>query len=109
LLGKLVYKEVKVILEQDINGLISHLKDPMAKGRTCHLDIKMKWCTQYVSRESIEVRFCPTTGMIADVFTKALSGESFVKHRSKMVNVIKGSVESNRIKGSTIVSLVVNL
>jgi hypothetical protein len=28
--------------------------------------------------------------MIADVFTKALSGESFVKHRSKMVNAIKG-------------------
>jgi hypothetical protein len=90
LLYKLGYKNVKVILEQDNNGSIVHLKDPMAKGRTRHLDIKMKWCTQYISQESIEVRYCPTADMIADVFMKALTGESFVKHRSKMVNTIKG-------------------
>jgi hypothetical protein len=58
----------------------------------------MKWCTQYISRESIEVRYCPMADMIADVFTKSLTGESFVKHRSEMVNTIKGSVESNRVK-----------
>jgi hypothetical protein len=101
LLHELGYKNVKVILEQDNNGSIAHLKDPMARGRTRHLDIKMKWCTQYITRESIEVRYCPTADMIADVFTKALSGDSFVKHRSKMVNAIKGSVESNCIKGSS--------
>jgi hypothetical protein len=83
---------VKVILEQDNNRSIAHLKDLMAKGRTHHLDIKMKWCTQYISCESIEVRLCPTTEIIADVITKALSGESFVKHRSKMAIMIKGSI-----------------
>jgi hypothetical protein len=85
LLYELGYKNVKVILEQDNNGSIAHLKDPMAKGRTRHLDIKMKWCTQYITRESIEVRYCPMADIIADVFTKALAGESFVKHRSKMM------------------------
>jgi hypothetical protein len=109
LLHELGYKNVRVILEQDNNGSIAHLKDPMARGRTRHLDIKMKWCTQYITRESIEVRYCPTVDMIADVFTKALAGESFVKHRSKMVNAIKGSVESNCIKGSSSVDLVDNL
>jgi hypothetical protein len=69
----------------------------------------MKWCTQYITRESIEVRYCRTADMIADVITKALSGESFVKHRSKMVNAIKGSVESNRVKGLSSVDLVDNL
>jgi hypothetical protein len=66
LLCELGYKDVKVILEQDNNGLIAHLKDPMAEGRTRHLDIKMKWCTQYISQESIEVRYCLTADMIAD-------------------------------------------
>jgi hypothetical protein len=47
--------------------------------------------------------------MIADVFMKALSGESFVKHRSKMVNAIKGSVDGNLVKGSSSVDLVDNL
>jgi hypothetical protein len=108
-LYELGYRNVKVILEQDNNGSIAHLKDPMARGRTRHLDIKMKWCTQYITRESIEVRYCPTTDMIADVFTKALSGESFVRHRSKMVNTIKGSVESNRVKGTSSVDLADNL
>jgi hypothetical protein len=109
LLHKFGYKNVKVILEQDNNSSIAHLKDPLARGRTRHLDIKMKWCTQYITRELIEVRYRPTADMEADVFTKALSGESFVKHRSKMVNVIKGSVESNRVKGSSSVDLVDNL
>jgi hypothetical protein len=81
----------------------------MARGRTRHLDIKMKWCTQYITRESIEVRYCPMVDMIADVFTKALSGESFFKHRSKMVNAIKRSVESNRVKGFSSVDIVDNL
>jgi hypothetical protein len=81
----------------------------MAKGRTRHLDIKMKWCTQYITRESIQVKYCPMADMITDVFTKALTGESFVKHRSKMVNTIKGSVESNRVKGSSSVDLLDNL
>jgi hypothetical protein len=109
LLHELGYKNVKVILEQDNNGSIAHLKDPMARGRTRHLDNKMKWCTQYISRESIEVRYRLMADMIADVFTKALSGESFVKHRTKMVNAIKGSVESNRIKGLSSMDLVNNL
>jgi hypothetical protein len=108
-LHELGYKNVKVILEQDNNGSIAHLKDPMARGRTRHVDIKMKWCTQYISRESIEVRYCPMGNMIEDVFTKALAGESFVKHRSKMVNVIKGSVESNCVKGLSSIDLVENL
>jgi hypothetical protein len=47
--------------------------------------------------------------MIVDVFMKALAGESFVKHRSKIVNTIKGSVESNHVKGSSSVDLVDNL
>jgi hypothetical protein len=109
LLYELGYKNVKVILEQDNSGSIAHLKDPMAKGRTRHLDLKMKWCTQYITRESIEVRYCPMADMIVDVFTKALAGESFVKHRSNIVNMIKGSVESNLVKGSLSVDLVDNL
>jgi hypothetical protein len=82
LLHELGYKNVRVILEQDNNGSIAHLKDTMARGRTRHLDIKMKWCTQYISRES--VIYCLMADMIAEVFTKALSGECFFKHRSKM-------------------------
>jgi hypothetical protein len=109
LLHELGYKNVEVILEQDNNGSIGHLKDPMARGRTRHLDIKMKWCTQYITQESIEVRYCPMADMIVDVFTKALAGESFIKHRSKMVKAIKGSVESNHVKGSSSVDSVDNL
>jgi hypothetical protein len=46
---------VKVILENDNNGAIVQLKDPVAKGRTIHCDIQMKWCMQYLNHEKMAI------------------------------------------------------
>jgi hypothetical protein len=57
-------------------GLV--LKSPRAIDQTtihAYIPCFYLTCMQYIFRESIEVIFCPTMEMIADVFTKALSGE----------------------------------
>ena len=84
-LKELDFGNIKCVLEQDNNGTISHLRDSHGKGRTRHLDIKLKWCQQYIEKEEIQVNYCPTGQMIADMFTKALSRERFENHRSFIV------------------------
>ena len=51
-------------------------------GQSKHIDIKYHFVREKVSEGSIELRYCTTENMLADMFTKGLSGPKFKKLRN---------------------------
>ena len=49
--------------------------------KTKHMDNRFFWIKDRITGEDIKVQYCPTSKMIADFFTKPLTGSLFVKMR----------------------------
>jgi hypothetical protein len=49
----------------------------LAAEQTRHIDIGFFWVSDLVERGIIDIVFCPTLSMVADFFTKPLSGSLF--------------------------------
>ena len=82
LLADLKKEETKsVVMYEDNQSAISMAKNPQFHGRTKHIAIKYHFVREQVSNENLELRYCKTNDMIADMMTKGLSGEQFEKLR----------------------------
>jgi hypothetical protein len=57
--------------------------NPVYHKRSKHIDIKFHWLRQHVNPEvfnTVVLHHCTTTEMVADIFTKALTGVLFDRH-----------------------------
>ena len=61
--------EPTVILE-DNQSAICIAQNPQYHSKTKHIDIKYHYVREKVSDSTVELRYCPTSEMIADVLTK---------------------------------------
>ena len=59
---------------EDNKSCIAIAYNPMHYGRTKHFDIKAHFLRDRIARGEVEMRYCPTTEMIADMLTKSLPG-----------------------------------
>jgi hypothetical protein len=50
-------------------------------SRTRHIKIRYFFLKQFVDSQELQVVFCPTDKMVADILTKPLQGECFAKGR----------------------------
>ena len=69
----IVYQENTSAMKLKMNGKISSGK------RTRQFDIKFFYFTDFVKREEIQIKYCPTKAMIADFMTRPLVGTKFWK------------------------------
>ena len=69
-----------VILE-DNQSAISMTKNPQYHGRAKHIDIKYHFVHDLLERETIQLKYCCSEDMIADILTKGLPREQFTKLR----------------------------
>ena len=67
------------IIFKDNQTAIKMAKNPQYHGRSKHISIKYHFIQEQVSSNNIELRYCRTYNMIADIFTKGLSTSKFVK------------------------------
>ena len=67
---------------EDNQGAIDLSHNPKHHNRVKHIDIAYHFARERVATKEIEVVYCPTDSMIADVMTKALSKEKFQMFRS---------------------------
>ena len=76
-----VYQDNKsaILLEQ--NGRASSSK------RTRHINIRYYFVTDRANCGEITLRYCPTTEMLGDFFTKPLQGGMFTKFRDRILNI----------------------
>ena len=68
-----------ILLEQ--NGRASSSK------RTRHINIRYYFVTDHANCGEIRVKYCPTTDMLGDYFTKPLQGGLFTKFRDRILNI----------------------
>ena len=73
------YKPKMTILYQDNKSAIKLLKHSKKSSsrRTRHIDIRLFNIKEKLSKEGIEVVYCPTKKIVADIFTKPLQSPSF--------------------------------
>ena len=55
--------------------------------RTRHIDIRYFFITDRVANKEIEIIYCPTGDMCADLLTKPLQGSLFKKFRDNIMNI----------------------
>ena len=72
-------KQIKQ-LQCDNQGTIALTRNPEYHARTKHIDIQFHFIRQHVESATIELLYCPTHEMTADIFTKPLPRPQFEKH-----------------------------
>jgi hypothetical protein len=88
----------------DNQGSIALAKNPKHHSRTKHIDVQHHFIREKMEEEVINLTYCPTQDMVADVLTKALAKERHVMLCKAMKLVSfdttqSGSVEDIRHKG----------
>ena len=63
----------------------------LCTGNSRHVDIKYFWVKDRVDKNEVEIKYCPTTLMLADYYTKPLQRNFFRRFR----DVIMGYTHIN--------------
>ena len=71
-----IYQDNESAIKMERNGRNS------CTGNSRHIDIKYFWVKDRVDKKEVEIKYCPTTLMLADYFTKPLQGNVFRRFRS---------------------------
>ena len=76
------------ILYQDNQSTMKLLKNGKSSSdRTKHIKIRYFWLKERVDLKDILVEYMPTENMIADLLTKPLPGDLFIKLRRFLMNL----------------------
>ena len=70
------------VIHEDNQSTIHMARNPQFHGRTKHIGIKYHYIREQVNNQRVELTYCPTENMTADVLTKALSQERFERLRN---------------------------
>jgi hypothetical protein len=85
LLADLTKKEVqKVSLKIDNQAAISLCKNPVHHERSKHIDTRFHYIRDCVEEGMIKVQHMNTNDQLADILTKSLGGQKFIKVRKKV-------------------------
>ena len=72
----------------DNMSAIALSKNPVFHGRSKHIDIKFHYIRNLVKDREIALMFCKSEDQVADIFTKPLKVEAFLKLK-KMMGMMK--------------------
>ena len=67
---------------EDNQSLIATTKNPQHHGRAKHINIKFHYIREMVTMNKIELKYCKSDEMIADILTKGIGKIQFAKLRS---------------------------
>ena len=70
-----------ITIKEDNQGAIALTQNPIAHSRTKHIDIRFHFIREARENGSIDIVYCPTSEMIADLFTKPIPRGQFEKLR----------------------------
>ena len=68
----------------DNTSVINLTKNPIHHSRTKHIDIRHHFIREHVQNCHITLEFVSSNSHLVDIFTEALSEESFCKNRVKL-------------------------
>ena len=83
LLSSIGFEQVSpATLHEDNQSTIALSKNPNNHPRTKHIDIKYRYIRETVEKKQVQLVYCPTENMIADILTKGLPKSRFQCLRS---------------------------
>ena len=71
-------------IHEDNQGTIAMSKNPVLHKRTKHIDIKFHFVREKIHDKTINLKYCPTHEMVADIFTKPLPRGQFENLRARL-------------------------
>ena len=77
--NKLIYQDNESAIKMEVNGRNS------CTGNSRHVNIKYFWVKDHIDKGVVRIKYCPTTLMLADYFTKPLQGELFRRLRAVII------------------------
>ena len=69
---------------EDNQGAIAIARNPTSHARTKHIDIRYHYVREAVQEGTVDLCYCPTNEMLADLLTKQLSRGQFERLRLAM-------------------------
>ena len=87
--------EKPIVVYEDNKSAICMTKHQQFHGRSKHIDIRHHFVREKVAANEVEVRYCKSVDMIADILTKPLSAPKFNKLKS-MLGMVLEPVEGER-------------
>ena len=84
ILDHLGFKLKKFLAYCDNTATIVIAKNPQNHSSTKHVEIKALYCREIYEKGKLEIKYCKSKDMIADIFTKALPRSQFEKLRQLM-------------------------
>ena len=64
-----------IVINSDNQGSSALAKNPIQHARTKHIDIRHHFIREMVENKEVEIVYCGTDDMVADILTKGLSRE----------------------------------
>lgn len=85
LLKALLLDDRAVVIYQDNTSAISWAAGADNFHRTKHIERRYHFTREAWAEGIIEIRYCPTADMVADILTKPLIGDDFLRHRTRLL------------------------
>ena len=73
-----------ILIYEDNQSTICLAKSNRNHSRSKHIDVKFNFIRDVINDKKMLVEYCPTSDMVADIFTKGLSAERFNMLRSRL-------------------------
>lgn len=73
-----------LVLHIDNKSAINLAKNPVLRGRSKHIEVRFHFLREKVDRGELEVTHCLSEALLADIFTKGLKIDRFLKLRKKL-------------------------
>ena len=88
-----------VLIKEDNQAAIAISKNPQYHGRVKHIGIKYHFIREQVCNRNVELEYCPTSAMIADMLTKGLGRVQLQKLR-ELAGIRTNSLQVRRSVGT---------
>jgi hypothetical protein len=76
--------DVATTIYEDNQGAIAMSKNPVGHKRSKHIDIRHHFIRETVLSGAVQISYCPSSDMVADIFTKPLPNAPFERMREKL-------------------------
>ena len=77
----------ETLLYCDSQPAINQCEHPTTHKHTRHYENKLCWIRENIEKEHIQVRHIPTEINIADIFTKPVQYDTFIRHTKQLLEI----------------------
>jgi len=89
LLEEMGHSQPATLIFEDNTACIELLEGPITnyQTRSRHIKVRYAFFKQYLESEEVILCHCPTDEMLADVYTKPLTGQKFITFRDQLLGI----------------------